>query len=42
MAYNQSATVDCYAFGSDVNGDSYWDVVEVRSSAPVYVSDYWL
>lgn len=42
MAYNQSATVVCYAFGSDVNGDPYWDSLQVSSGHPVYVSDYWL
>ena len=42
MAFSQSATVQCYAFGSNVNGDSYWDVVEPGSETPEYVSDYWL
>jgi uncharacterized protein YraI len=42
LAYNASITVDCYSYGSDVNGDYWWDSYHTSSGGPYYVSDYWL
>lgn len=42
MAYNQSATVNCYVLGTDVDGDSWWDEVYLGDGPVTYVSDYWL
>lgn len=38
LSNNQEVTVYCYAAGSSVNGDSYWDA----TSNNTFVSDYWL
>lgn len=38
LSNNQEVTVYCYAVGSSVNGDVYWDATDNNT----FVSDYWL